>query len=407
MNPGVVASIRSAREQLRRLSVVFSVEIRLKIVAELYLRPMSPTEFVEKFGGGSVERISGHFAVLEAQGWLRRVGPKPRGSKRPGPDETLYRAVEPAFFDAHTWALLPYGLRLAHSWNSFKATVKEVREGIEGARDGRLGHEPSCLCLDLDSLGWSRVTALLDSGFEAAFEEQIDAKFRVATGKGTLTRYGLFQLGFERPHNGDGAALELIDGPEPLIPFPERMAPVFADDLLMEVLNQLSKQEMGIKRFHREFANGTSEWSVRHRFNRLEELGWIAVARKVKRRAAMEHIYRATRPAVDNDGPWDRVSRSLAEMPAWQQVVRTSDLVKESITAGVFDLRIDRHLSWSIIHLDERGWRNVTAAMARRAVLIGEEQEQAKARIEQGAQPLSMVVALAALESPISSDKAP
>jgi hypothetical protein len=39
--------IRSRAEHLRRLSVVFAVELRLKIVTELYMREMSPKQFFE------------------------------------------------------------------------------------------------------------------------------------------------------------------------------------------------------------------------------------------------------------------------------------------------------------------------------------------------------------------------
>ena len=35
---------------LRRLSVVFAVELRLKIVTVLYMREMSPKQFREEFG---------------------------------------------------------------------------------------------------------------------------------------------------------------------------------------------------------------------------------------------------------------------------------------------------------------------------------------------------------------------
>lgn len=403
----VTASTRPRREQLRRLSTVFSVEIRLQIVVELYQRPMSPTEFFEQFGGTSVERVSKHFEFLEARGWLRRLGPKPRSKPRPGPDETLYRATELAFFDAETWPLLPYSLRLAYSWNGQKLIASHVRGGIERAlRNGRSGCELTCVQLVLDGLGWSRVMAQLRSGFEAIFEEQLDAKFRAASGNGQLAPFGLLQFGFESPCNGNTPAFGLVEAPEPLVPFPERMAPVFADDLLMEVLNQLSKQEMGIKRFHREFASDVSEGAVRHRFKRLKELGWIAIVKRVKKRGTREHIYRATRPAVGG-GPWDSVPPEIAETPAWREFMRMWDLVKAAIVAGTFDLRVDRHASWSLVHLDEPGRRNVCVAMEERAAHILDEQRQAKTRIEAGSEPLSMVVALAALESPISTDKAP
>ena len=53
-----------AGEHLRRLAVVFAVPIRLKIVAELYQREMSPKQFYEEFGGGSISRVAKHFERL-------------------------------------------------------------------------------------------------------------------------------------------------------------------------------------------------------------------------------------------------------------------------------------------------------------------------------------------------------
>jgi hypothetical protein len=50
--------IKSRAAHLRRLSVVFAVEIRLKIVTELYMREMSATQFFEEFGGGSPSLIA-------------------------------------------------------------------------------------------------------------------------------------------------------------------------------------------------------------------------------------------------------------------------------------------------------------------------------------------------------------
>lgn len=409
MAPKVASNIRSRREQLRRLAIVFKVEVRLKIVTELFMREMSPKEFYEEFGGGSVSRVAQHFEALEEHDWLRRIGYKDRDVKRRGPSETLYRATELVFFDAETWALLPYSARLAFSWSSFKEIAQRMREGIEAsAIEGRLSRDPTCTPLQLDSLSWARAIKALDTQFEALFEEQEDAKIRVARSGEELMRAGVFLIGFESPRTDNRLAVGLADRcGEPPIPFAERLAPLFGDDLYMGILMQLNASEMSVKQFHREFASDASEWVVRHRFERLKKLAWLAVVDKVKRRGAQEYIYRATKPAVLDDGPWAAVPDALRETKAWATFERMSDLVKEAIIAGSFDARDDRHLSWSFLSLDLEGWGNVVADLEALQVFILAEADQAKRRIESGAKPITMIVALAAFDSPMEPVKAP
>lgn len=177
------------------------------------MRPMSPKEFYSEFGGGSLSRVSKQFTILEKHGALRRVGPRGRAVSRPGPSETLYRATAAPVFDREMWAMLPYSIRLAWSWNAFKATAKELREGIEAAAfDGRQSRDLTCTPLELDGLGWARVIAALDSHFESVFAEQEDAKIRVAEGGGVLFRVGVLQIGFESPRGADLLVLDLADG---------------------------------------------------------------------------------------------------------------------------------------------------------------------------------------------------
>jgi hypothetical protein len=407
--PRVESRLRSKRERLRQLAIVFKVAIRLKIVAELYIQAMSPKEFYEKFGGGSVERISQHFAELERHGWLRRLGHKERGTGRRGRRETLYRATQVAFFDDETWALLPYSLRLACSWSLFTAVAKELREGLECAvSTGCLDRDLTCLSLKLDSLGWTRVIAELGAYFESIFEEHEDAKIRAAGSEEKLVRLGILQIGFESTRVDNPLAFGLADGlPEPPIPFPERVAPILADDLSMAILATLNDRNMSVMQFHRELGCGASEPAVRYRFGRLKELSRITVVDKVKRRGAYENIYRATRPAIVENGPWADVPERPAEAETWAKFKRLTTLAKESIAAGTFDVRLDRHVCWAIVYLDRQGRDNVVASLNALEAFVREEERQAAKRIEAGAEPLTMVVALAALESPVGNVKAP
>lgn len=405
MTPEIEARFKSRREHLRHLAQVFRVEIRLKIVAECYLRAMSPKEFFEDFGGTSIERVAHHFAYLEEHGWLVEIADKEELPKRRrGHVEKLYRATATPFFDAETWALLPYSLRLAYSWSSFKATAKELRRGIECAIfEDRPIHDLTCTVLELDDAGWRRVIAKLDSNFEALFEEQISAKIRNALGRGRLFRAAILQVGFELPSNDEGPAADLADGvADPPIPFPERMAPIFADDLCMKILEEANKSDMSIKSFNQEFASDVSEGVVRGRFNRLKELGWIEIVKRIKRRAAYEHIYRATRPAVVENGPWADVPEAVAKTEVWKTFLRFSALVKEAIVTGVFDVRDDRHLAWCIVELDRAGWQKVIDRMEKLPTFIAKEQVQVKKRIAGGARPLRMAVALGMQKPPVA-----
>jgi hypothetical protein len=162
-----------------------------------------------------------------------------------------------------------------------------------------------------------------------------------------------------------------------------------------------------VKRFHREFGGDASEGAVRYRFDRLKDLAWIAVVDQVKKRAAYENIYRATRPAIITNGPWTDVPDALRKTETWKTFVHFSELVKEAIVAGTFDIRDDRHLSWSIVNLDREGWQKVVGGMEELAAFIHEEEERAKKRIAEGAKPLTMVVGLTAVESRVGLHRAP
>lgn len=176
----VWTGLKTRREHLRRLSVVLAVELRLKIVTELYMREMSPKQFHEEFGGGSLSRVTKNFERLEETGWLRRVRTEGPGGRRRGGVEHFYRAAELAIFDDETWPLLPYSLRVGFSWTMVRQLAERWQEAmVEGAFDARPERHRSCASLLLDPQGWSRLNAAMDAVFVSLFEEQADAGLRI------------------------------------------------------------------------------------------------------------------------------------------------------------------------------------------------------------------------------------
>jgi hypothetical protein len=405
--------IRSRAAHLRRLSVVFAVELRLKIVTELYMREMSPKQFYEEFGGGSISRVDKNFKKLAEHGWLRYIRTETGGSRR-GAKEHFYRATEPAYFNAETWALLPYSIRVAFSWSSFRQIAELVRQAMEVlALEVRSACNLTVAQLQLDQLGWDQVIEAVDAQFVGLFDEQDDAKLRIFHSGEESIRVGILQFAFEAPVPGaERAGPRLVESDkEPLVPFPVRLSKIFADEVCVQIIAEANLREISATQFHAEFGGGSVN-SIRQRFKLLQKISWLKkVSQKSggRRRGATENFYRATGPAIaDDNGPWINVPDSLRQTDSWKAFEKLSAQVKEAMVSGTFDAREDRYLAWSLLRLDRRGWEKVTAGNQALLAFVLSEQERAKARMKQsGERPIAMTVAVGAFESPPESVKEP
>jgi hypothetical protein len=74
------------------------------------------------------------------------------------------------------------------------------------------------------------------------------------------------------------------------------------------------------------------------------------------------------------------------------------------MAAGVLDRRVDRYVTWSLIALDDRGLENVLAGVDSLSAQILRERDQAAPRLaKSGKPPITMTIALAALEAVASA----
>jgi hypothetical protein len=406
---------RSRASYLRRLAIVFTDELRLKIVTELYMREMSPSQFHREFGGGSVSRVDRHFKRLAEHRWLRLIRAESGGSRRGG-TEHFYRATEPAVFDHETWSLLPYSIRIAFSWKTFRQLAERVRDALRaGTLDARAESRLSWAPLLLDQLGWERVAAAVDALFESLFEEQAEATDRIAKTGARAMLATVALAAFESPARprgsvGERATPSLVQGRGSSVPLMLRLAKVFADPVCLKIVAELNLREMSAPQFHAEFGGGSVE-SVRRRFKLLADVAWLTeVGQKTggRRRGAVERFYRATGPAIFDSSAWSDVPDAIKATDSWRTFEQLAERVREALEAGTLEARPDNHLTWSLLRLDQQGWEKVTAAVDALFALIFEEQESAKLRIEKsGERPIVTTVALAAFESPQDSVKAP
>jgi DNA-binding transcriptional ArsR family regulator len=402
-----------ARERLRRLAVVFAVELRMKIVIELYMREMSAPQFYREFGGGSPARISQNFASLAKKNWLRLVRSEGPGGKRRGGVEHFYRATEPPFMDAESWWLLPYSVRVTSSWNMFRQIAPRLRRNLEvSTAEVSRRRDLSCTALSLDEEGWKRTIAALDAQFVGLFEEQEDARRRSALSGEALIRADVFLIAFQSPDTWIRPTDDLLLGysHEPLISLPERLAPILEDDLRLEIVSELNKRELSVTRFHRE-CGGASKAAVSRRFKGLEGSAWVTKGRRRTggvRRGATEQFYRATHPAIDSYDPCADAPSALKGTESWNTFERLCASLKEAMVSGTFDARADRYFAWSIHSLDKQGWESVILGIESLAEFISQEQGRAKRRMAtSGEKPITMTVGLGIFEALKDAIKAP
>lgn len=409
-----LATVIDARERLRRLAVVFAVELRMKIVVELYMREMSAPQFYREFGGGSPTRINQNFGTLEKKDWLRWVYSEGPGGDRRGATEHFYRATELPFMDAESWALLPYSVRVASSWNIFRQIAPRLRGDLEmPSKDARHRRDLSCAAILLDEEGWKRVTDAVSAQFARLFEEQEDARRRSLLNGEALTRADVFLIAFQSPGSGIQPVRGslLLEYPrEPLVRFSERLAPILDDDVRLAILGELNRDETSVTQFYREFG-GASKQGVSRRFKGLEAGGWVAPG-KMKtggsRRGAREQFYRATKPAIHRYDPCADAPSALERTEAWRTFERLCEEIKGAMTSTTFDARTDRIFTWSLIRLDRQGWESVIAEVEALAEFISKEEERAKLRMARsGERPNTMTVGLGAFEAIKELEKAP
>lgn len=405
----IKTNIKPQLEYLRRLSIVWASALRLKIVTELYLREMSPKQFRAEFGGGSLSRIDKNFKMLVKYRWLRHSWSEGPGGARRGATEHFYRATELAVIDDESWALVPYSMRVAISWMTFKQLAERVRDALRAkVLAANAGSHLGWTSMVLDELGWERVMAALTALFESIFEEQDDAKLRVQHSgeKPTLATVGL--AGFESAMRGldvertnPRLAAVTKDAPQP---FPLRVSKAFADGLCLKIIAEANRREISAPLFFREFG-GDTESGIRRRFKKMEKVGWLKrVDEKTggPRRSAVEFFYKATGPAIFKKESWEELPASIKPLPcSWKTFLQFAEHVKDAIEAGTFEARLDNHFSWSLLCLDQEGWEKVSAAVDALLALVLREWEAAEARIaNSGAKPISTTIALFVFQSP-------
>jgi len=165
----------------------------------------------------------------------------------------------------------------------------------------------------------------------------------------------------------------------------QRLVKALAHPLRVEILTILNERMASPNELSKELDEGLSQ--VSYHVKVLKDFECIEMVKTEPRRGAVEHYYRATERAFLTDRDWQKLPASVKPGVSASVVELFMGEGVAALTAGTFDAREDRHLSWTPGVVDEEGWDEsvelvnetlermieIHAASAKRLAKSGEE----------------------------------
>jgi hypothetical protein len=181
-----------------------------------------------------------------------------------------------------------------------------------------------------------------------------------------------------------------------------RLAKALANTVRVEILAVLSHRRISPVGYVREY--GGKLPSVAYHFKVLEAYECIELAETVKRRGALEHVYRCTKRPLLGDGDWKLLPLSVRGGISGAILQTLIERSRRAIEEGTFDAREDRHFTWTPLQVDERGWGEMTRLLASTLAKLEKIETRSHARLaKSGGEAISTTVSLAGFESPTES----
>jgi DNA-binding transcriptional ArsR family regulator len=142
--------------------------------------------------------------------------------------------------------------------------------------------------------------------------------------------------------------------------------------------------------------------NVSYHVRALLDLGCIELVDTAQRRGAIEHYYGAVVRPFFSDSDWKRIPRSGRQAISDSILQIIWEDVSDSIKAGTFEARTDRHLTHSRMLLDDEGWRELTKYLSGVLAEVEKIESRSKARIKKSADGAAIptTFALMHFESP-------
>jgi DNA-binding transcriptional ArsR family regulator len=133
-----------------------------------------------------------------------------------------------------------------------------------------------------------------------------------------------------------------------------RMAKALAHPLRVQLLSLLNEGVASPNELAKKLDEPLT--NVSYHVRMLHDLGCIELVETEPRRGALEHYYRAIVRPFFADKDWKRLPKNARGSISDAVLQLVWDDSAEAIKTGLFDEREDRHLSRSVLCVDEEGW---------------------------------------------------
>jgi DNA-binding PadR family transcriptional regulator len=382
---------------------------RNRIMMELHLRPMSPKQFVDEFGGPGLASIARYFRELKDWGFLE-VAEELRGGQRRGAVEKIYRAIQRVYFDTPTWETLPYYLRSECSASMMEGLILRVIQAVRaGTFDAEKDRHLSWKSVQFDRRAWGEYVSRLDEILNWLTDLEAESTQRVSRTGEIPIPLTVALLAFRSPASPPSALLgnpvaELADDPTgPHFIMSPQTAKALANPWRNRILAELHLRAMSPKQFVDEFG-GPDLATIARYFRQLKKWGYIEVVQELRggtRRGSVEKVYRAIRRAHFTTKTWEELPHELRDDCSASMLDGFFLRVNEAMAAETFDAETDRHLSWKALWLDREAWDQCVTRLDEVLAWIYELEAESARRIRSAeSEQIPATVALMAFRAP-------
>ena len=174
---------------------------RNRILAELHMRPRSPKQFFEEFGGPDLAAIARYFRQLRKWGYLE-VAEELRGGARRGSVEKVYRAIHRVHFNSAIWEALPHDLRSECSGVMLNGLVLRIKDAMQtDTFDEETDRHLSWKAVWFDRKAWTDFVTRLDNVLAWVDELEAQSTERLRSGESEAIPATVALLAFRSPES--------------------------------------------------------------------------------------------------------------------------------------------------------------------------------------------------------------
>jgi DNA-binding transcriptional ArsR family regulator len=138
----------------------------------------------------------------------------------------------------------------------------------------------------------------------------------------------------------------------------------------------------------------------------LKECECIELVDTAPRRGAMEHYYRATDRAFLDASEWASLPSSIRPGLSTSLLQTVMNDASDALMSGTFDKRVDRHLSWTPMIVDEQGWDELRTGLEEFLEKVFDTQASSAERLAaEDAPGIPVTVAMMCFEALMSNDR--